>query len=60
MYDNTGELYNVSRILSPQGTLDEEAYKGYSPLFISYANLQFSSTLTDSLIVAPHLPWHMA
>ncbi|KAI0248083.1 OPT oligopeptide transporter, partial [Lactifluus subvellereus] len=35
MYDNTGKQYNVSRILSPQGTLDEEAYKRYSPLFIS-------------------------
>ncbi|KAI9437044.1 OPT oligopeptide transporter protein-domain-containing protein [Lactarius indigo] len=35
MYDNTGAQYNVSRILSPQATLDEEAYKGYSPLFLS-------------------------
>ncbi|KAH9075656.1 OPT oligopeptide transporter [Lactarius deliciosus] len=35
MYDNTGAQYNVSRILSPQATLDEDAYKGYSPLFLS-------------------------
>ncbi|KAI1660364.1 small oligopeptide transporter [Daldinia decipiens] len=34
-YDNTGATYNVSRILTPQFTLDEEAYKAYSPIFIS-------------------------
>ncbi|KAI0480871.1 small oligopeptide transporter [Xylariaceae sp. FL0804] len=34
-YDNTGALYNVSRVLTPDFTLDEEAYKSYSPLFIS-------------------------
>jgi len=26
-YDNTGKLYNVTRILTPQFTLDEEKYK---------------------------------
>jgi len=36
MYDNTGSEYNVSRILTAQATIDEAAYKGYSPLFISY------------------------
>jgi len=35
MYDNTGSEYNVSRILTAQATIDEAAYKGYSPLFIS-------------------------
>ncbi|KAI0121994.1 small oligopeptide transporter [Daldinia grandis] len=34
-YDNTGATYNVSKILTPQFTLDEEAYKAYSPIFIS-------------------------
>ncbi|KAI1821360.1 OPT oligopeptide transporter protein-domain-containing protein [Xylaria intraflava] len=34
-YDNTGALYNVSRVLTSEFTLDEEAYKSYSPLFIS-------------------------
>ncbi|KAH8880709.1 OPT family small oligopeptide transporter [Thozetella sp. PMI_491] len=34
-YDNTGSSYNVSRILTPDFTLNEEAYKNYSPLFIS-------------------------
>ncbi|KAB5570146.1 OPT family small oligopeptide transporter [Coniochaeta sp. 2T2.1] len=34
-YDNTGSTYNVSRILTADFTLDEEAYKNYSPLFLS-------------------------
>jgi hypothetical protein len=34
-WDNTGNTYNVSRILTPELTLDENAYKGYSPLFLS-------------------------
>lgn len=35
-YDNTGSPYNTTRILTPQLTLDEEAYKNYSPLYIRY------------------------
>lgn len=34
-YDNTGSRYNVSRIVTPELTLDIEAYESYSPLFIS-------------------------
>ncbi|KKF95311.1 Sexual differentiation process protein isp4 [Ceratocystis fimbriata CBS 114723] len=34
-YDNLGHKYDTSRILSPEMTLDENAYKNYSPLFIS-------------------------
>jgi len=34
-YDNTGAAYNVSRILTPQFTLNETEYSNYSPLFIS-------------------------
>ncbi|KAI0202779.1 OPT oligopeptide transporter protein-domain-containing protein [Astrocystis sublimbata] len=34
-YDNTGAVYNVTRIMTPEFTLDEAAYKAYSPLFIS-------------------------
>lgn len=33
-YDNMGNPYDTSRILTPDFTLDEEAYKNYSPLFI--------------------------
>ncbi|KAI0552026.1 OPT oligopeptide transporter protein-domain-containing protein [Xylaria curta] len=36
-YDNTGAVYNVSRVLTPEYTLDEVAYQSYSPLFISTA-----------------------
>ena len=34
-YDNTGNLYNVSKILTPEYTLDLEKYQAYSPLFLS-------------------------
>ena len=34
-YDNTGSTYNVSRILTPEYTLDLAAYQAYSPLFLS-------------------------
>lgn len=34
-YDNTGHHYNVSRILSPGATFNEEEYHNYSPLFLS-------------------------
>ncbi|BCS30042.1 small oligopeptide transporter, OPT family [Aspergillus puulaauensis] len=34
-YDNTGQVYNVSRILTPEMTLDLAKYESYSPLFLS-------------------------
>ncbi|KII86297.1 hypothetical protein PLICRDRAFT_177860 [Plicaturopsis crispa FD-325 SS-3] len=34
-YDNTGATYNVTRILNPDSTINMEAYKQYSPLFLS-------------------------
>lgn len=34
-YDNRGLEYQVQRILDSNGTFDEEAYKAYSPLFLS-------------------------
>ena len=36
-FDNTATRYNVTAILSPEGTFDEAAYKAYSPLFIPAA-----------------------
>ncbi|KAI1268491.1 OPT oligopeptide transporter protein-domain-containing protein [Xylariaceae sp. FL1019] len=36
-YDNTGSFYDVSRVLTPDFLLDENAYQAYSPLFISTA-----------------------
>lgn len=35
-YDNTGVPYDTARVLTEDYTLDEEAYKSYSPLFIRY------------------------
>ncbi|RAH73947.1 small oligopeptide transporter, OPT family [Aspergillus aculeatinus CBS 121060] len=34
-YDNTANTYNVSRIMTPEFTLDLKAYEEYSPLFLS-------------------------
>ncbi|KAF9475507.1 OPT oligopeptide transporter [Pholiota conissans] len=34
-YDNTFHVYNVTRILTPESTLDIDAYHKYSPLFLS-------------------------
>lgn len=33
-FDNTGSAYNVTRILTPEKTLDVAEYKKYSPLFL--------------------------
>lgn len=34
-YDNTGNLYNVSRILNEKQEFDLEKYKSYSPLYLT-------------------------
>ncbi|KAH8821963.1 OPT oligopeptide transporter protein-domain-containing protein [Xylogone sp. PMI_703] len=34
VYDNTGAVYNVSRVLNPDLSLNTEAYEAYSPLFL--------------------------
>ncbi|PPQ69348.1 hypothetical protein CVT24_001643 [Panaeolus cyanescens] len=34
-FDNTGKRYDVRRVIGPDLTLDKEAYKNYSPLYIS-------------------------
>ncbi|CRL24465.1 Oligopeptide transporter OPT superfamily [Penicillium camemberti] len=33
-YDNTGKVYNVSKILTPEFTFDDAKYSNYSPLFL--------------------------
>ncbi|CAG8222240.1 unnamed protein product [Penicillium salamii] len=38
IFDNTGSSYNVSRILTPEFTLDVEAYEAYSPAYLGAAN----------------------
>lgn len=36
--DNTGKIYNTSRILTPEHTVDPAKYEAYSPLFLSPTN----------------------
>jgi hypothetical protein len=58
-YDNTGHLYNVSRILNPDvATLNKEAYDKYSPLYLSttfvvsygLSFLSIASTITHGML----------
>lgn len=50
-YDNTGAVYDVSRILTPNLTLDVEKYKSYSPLFLS-SSFALSYGLSFASIIA--------
>ncbi|OLL22685.1 Oligopeptide transporter 2 [Neolecta irregularis DAH-3] len=38
VFDNTGHLYNASRILSSHGLFNETGYQTYSPMYMSAAN----------------------
>lgn len=53
-FDNTGNRYNVLKILRPDFTLDEDAYRKYSPLFLAptfFLNYGLSfATLMASLV----------
>lgn len=33
-YDNSGNPYNVTRVVNPDMTFNHEAYKQYSPLYL--------------------------
>lgn len=39
IFDNMGELYNVSRALDARGIFDAAKYKAYSPAYLSAANI---------------------
>ncbi|KAL6869989.1 hypothetical protein ACO1O0_001324 [Amphichorda felina] len=57
-YDNRGNPYNTTRILTPDFRLDEEAYKNYSPLFLSTTfamSYGLSFAAISSLIVYTYL-----
>ncbi|KAF2241763.1 small oligopeptide transporter [Trematosphaeria pertusa] len=57
-YDNTGLSYNTSRVTTPQLTLNEAAYKGYSPLFLSTTfslSYGLSFATIASVVVYTHL-----
>ncbi|KAF8154812.1 small oligopeptide transporter [Crassisporium funariophilum] len=57
-YDNTGKPYNVSRVVNSDATLNMEAYKAYSPLYLPTAFamsyglsfLSITSTITHAAI----------
>lgn len=35
-YDNSGNTYNISRIINADASFNAAAYQAYSPLFLSY------------------------
>ncbi|KAH6610737.1 hypothetical protein Trco_000757 [Trichoderma cornu-damae] len=58
IYDNTGAKYNISRVVNPDMTLNEEAYRNYSPLFISTTfaiSYGLSFAAISSLVVYTYL-----
>ena len=67
-FDNTGAPYNVSRIINDDSTFNMDAYKAYSPLFISISfaisyGLSFAavtSTLTHTFIYYRKQIWNQA
>ncbi|KAF8260563.1 OPT oligopeptide transporter protein-domain-containing protein [Lactarius quietus] len=67
-FDNTGSSYNVSRILNDDATLNIDAYKAYSPVFVSVTfaicyGLSFAlvtSTITHTLIYYRKMIWNRA
>ncbi|KAG6836671.1 hypothetical protein H0H93_005089 [Arthromyces matolae] len=64
-FDNTGNSYNVTRILNADSTFDQEAYSSYSPLYLSTTfaiayGLSFASitaTLTHAFLFFRKLIW---
>ncbi|KAF8265720.1 OPT oligopeptide transporter [Lactarius quietus] len=67
-FDNTGSPYNVSRIINNDATFNIDAYKAYSPVFISVTFaisycLSFAtitSTITHTLIYNRKWIWNRA
>ena len=67
-FDNTGKTYNVSRIINDDSSFNLEAYKAYSPLFLSASfvvsyGLSFASitaTLTHTFLFYRKQVWIQA
>ncbi|KAF8063463.1 OPT oligopeptide transporter [Lyophyllum atratum] len=67
-FDNTGGAYNVTRIVNPDSTFNQEAYNSYSPLFLSTTfavsyGLSFASitaTLTHAFLYFRKQIWTQA
>ncbi|PPQ99373.1 hypothetical protein CVT24_009203 [Panaeolus cyanescens] len=67
-FDNRGKAYDVSKIINPDATFNQEAYNAYSPLFISTTfaisyGLSFASitaTLTHTFLYFRKQIWVQA
>ncbi|KAF5375910.1 hypothetical protein D9615_008169 [Tricholomella constricta] len=67
-FDNTGKAYDVSRIVNPDSTFNQEAYSAYSPLYLSTTfaisyGLSFASitaTLTHAFLYYRKQIWTQA
>ncbi|KAF8261430.1 OPT oligopeptide transporter [Lactarius quietus] len=67
-FDNTGSLYNVSQIINDDATFNIDAYKAYSPVFLSVTFAIFyclsfaaiTSTITHTLIYNRKRIWNRA
>lgn len=67
-FDNTGSIYNVSRVINSDFALNLQAYNSYSPLFISASfsisyGLAFASitaTLTHTFLYYGKQFWSLA
>ncbi|KAK9367578.1 OPT oligopeptide transporter protein-domain-containing protein [Lipomyces kononenkoae] len=44
VYDNTAKVYNLTRVVKPDSTLDEAKYQRYSPPYISMGNLVYTGS----------------
>ncbi|KAF2667984.1 small oligopeptide transporter [Microthyrium microscopicum] len=54
-YDNTGQSYNVSRILNDDFTLNVDKYKEYSPIFLSTTfALQYGLSFAATIALVVH------
>jgi OPT family oligopeptide transporter len=54
-FDNTGEPYNFTRILTPQNTLDQSKYEAYSPLLLpTVFAISYGLSLTTTSATLSH------
>jgi OPT family small oligopeptide transporter len=59
-YDKYGKVYNITRVLTPQDTFDQEAYDNYSPLYLptSYAITYLLAFALSTCVVVHTLLYH--
>jgi OPT oligopeptide transporter protein len=59
-FDNTGSVYNLSRIINSDGSFNLQEYQAYSPLFIpvSFAIFYGLSFASITALIAHNLLYH--